>query len=195
MGPRSRPAILICVIAVGLVSAACSKSSSPGASPTENTVPPGVIGAVPSGAIGPGGTLPSGSPGAATGALHSGQLSLHVSGDIQSDSTLSELVSTIYSPPPGAMAVVWTAGGTDPTSVGIGGLTFVGTRPTSSTLTLTFAAVGSATETFTSSNGECSITIDAAEDSQIAGSFTCTGVSSGTGGTVVDASGTFQASG
>jgi hypothetical protein len=83
-----------------------------------------------------------------------------VTGGIRTSKALTDLVSTVYAPPPGAMALMWTAGGTDATTVGVGGVSFTGTQPTSPTLSLTITVQSkSAITTLISSAGECRITI------------------------------------
>jgi hypothetical protein len=197
-------------LAVGLavisLAGACSKGTGSAASPSSafpsgspqatggNGIPSGVIGGVPTGALGSGGVLPSASPGAGTGNISSGQITFTVSGDIRAQTTLTELISAVYSPPPGGMALVWTAGGSDPETVGLGGTSFVGTRPTSPTLILSFVAIGNTSASFTSTGGECTVTVDTAGPTNIAGSFACTGLKTSSGD-VVDVSGTFRAGG
>jgi hypothetical protein len=197
-------------LAVGLavisLASACSKGTGSAASPSSafpsgsphatggNGIPSGVIGGVPTGALGSGGVLPSASPGAGTGNISSGQVTFTVSGDIHAQTTLTELISAVYSPPPGGMALVWTAGGSDPETVGLGGLSFVGTRPTSPTLILSLVAIGNTSASFTSTDGECTVTVDTALPTNIAGSFVCKGLKT-TSGAVVDVSGTFRAGG
>jgi hypothetical protein len=187
------------------IAGACSKGTGSVASPSSafpsgsaqptggNGIPAGVIGGVPTGALGSGGVLPSASPGAGTGNISSGQIAFTVSGDIQAQTTLTELISAVYSPPPGGMALVWTAGGSDPETVGLGGTSFVGTRPTSPTLILTLVAIGNTSASFTSTGGECTVTVDTAGPTNIAGSFACKGLQTSSG--VVDVSGTFRAGG
>lgn len=197
--------LLVGLAAIALA-AACSKGTGTAASPSSafpsgspqatggNGIPSGVIGGVPTGALGSGGVLPSASPGAGTGNISSGQVTYTVSGDIKDQTTLTLLISAVYSPPPGGMALVWTAGGTSSETVGLGGSSFVGTRPTSSTLILTLAAIGNTSASFTSTAGECTVTVDTAGPTNIAGSFACKGLKT-TSGAVVDVSGTFQAGG
>lgn len=202
---RSSVAAPVAAVFVALLAAACGKGTAaptrpssvpPSRSPSASTasIPSGVIGAVPSGAIGSGGTIPSTSPGSATGNLSAGSVTFTMTGDVQVHATLSKMVATIYGPPPSGMALVWGSSQTnDPTTVGLGGLSFVGTQATSATLTLTFVA-GSTLDTFQSSAGECRITIGTAEPTHVAGSFTCTGLE-GTGGKTVNVTGSFDATG
>jgi len=93
------------------------------------------------------------------------------------------------------MAVVWTAGGTDSTTLALGGLSFTGTQPTAATLSLTLnVQTGGRIFTFTSVAGECSVTIGLASADQLSGAFACSDLA-GTDGAVVDASGSFAARG
>jgi hypothetical protein len=140
------------------------------------------------------GAPPSLPPGG-DGTLTSGSVSFRLSGDVAVETTLSNLVSGFASAPPGGFALVWTSGGADASVVGIGGGSFTGTRPTAPTLTLSIAAQSDAgVLAFISSAGECSITLDVAEPSRFEGSFRCTALRSATG-EVIDASGSFEATG
>lgn len=185
--------------AIALVLAsACTEEASPSAvEPTSAfrpTAPTGAMGS-PTGPTGlPTGALPTGPPGAGTGNLSAGGLSLEVTGALEARKELGTLVSNVYAPPPSGMALVWTAGGTDATTVGLGGLSFTGTQATSPALSLSITVqVGGRIETFLSSAGECSVTIGVASEEQVAGTFTCSGLSSG--GSVVDVEGVFRAQG
>jgi hypothetical protein len=133
--------------------------------------------------------------GATGGNVEAGQAALSVTGDIQASKAVGNLVSSVYAPPPGGMALVWTAGGTDATTIGLGGLSFTGSQRTSPTLSLTITVqTDDETATFQSMAGECSITIGAAGANQISGTFTCTDLQSD-GGQVIDATGSFNAQG
>jgi hypothetical protein len=139
--------------------------------------------------------LPTTTAGAATGNISSGQAAFAVTGGIRTSKTLTNLVSTVYAPPPGGMALVWTAGGNDATTVGLGGISFTGTQPTSPSLSLTITVQDKeAITAFISSAGECTVTIGLASSSQISGAFNCTDLSAGPGATV-DATGSFNAQG
>jgi hypothetical protein len=93
------------------------------------------------------------------------------------------------------MALVWTAGGTDATTIGLGGLSFTGSQRTSPTLSLTLTVqTGAGIAAFRSTAGECSITIGAAGANRISGTFTCTDLQ-GDGSQVIDATGSFDAQG
>jgi hypothetical protein len=135
--------------------------------------------------------LPTGS----TGEVSDGAAALSVSGDIVTSKALGDLVSSVYGPPPGGMALVWTAGGTDATTIGLGGLSFTGSQRTSTTLSLTLTVdADDDIASFQSMDGECSITIGAAGANQISGTFTCTDLE-GDRGQVIDVTGSFDARG
>jgi hypothetical protein len=214
---RSRSFGVALVIVTLSLLAACSSDEPPPPvhSPTPFFSSPGPTGATsqsgptgltstsgPSGTTGGGGPT-GGQPGTGStgrqgvgGNGRRGTLSVHVSGGIQVSRTLRDLVTATYSPPGGAIAIVWTAGGTDPSTVSIGGLSFVGSRPTATTLTMTMTVPSSSTgfETFVSLAGECRITLARSSSSGAAGSFRCSNLKSTTGVTV-NATGTFSASG
>ena len=139
--------------------------------------------------------LPTTTAGVATGKVSSGQAAFTLTGDIRTSKTLANLVSTVYAPPPGGMALVWTAGGNDATTVGLGGISFTGTEPTSPSLSLTITVQDKGAITaFISSAGECTVTIGLASGNQISGAFNCSGLSAGSN-VVVDATGSFNAQG
>jgi hypothetical protein len=183
-----------------VVAAACSQSEDEdlplpsSAFPSELTGGPASTGATASGPSGDNG-LPTTSPGAGTGNLTSGSVEIRTSGDLEVERTLPTLVSAVYTAPPGGVALVWTAGGTDATIVGLGGASFVGTRPTSPELTLTLTVqTEEGIASFLSLDGECDVTIDAALEREITGSFRCDDLASDRG-EVVDVSATFEAEG
>lgn len=182
------PATALLLLATG-----CSEEPSPTPlQPTSAFRPTAPTGATDTatGATG----LPTAPPGAGTGNLTSGGVTLEVTGDLQARKELGTLVSSVYAPPPAGMALVWTAGGTDATTVGIGGLSFTGSQVTSPTLSLSLTVQSAGRiETYVSLAGECTVTIDVASEHQVAGSFTCRELASG--GSTVDAEGVFRAQG
>jgi hypothetical protein len=142
---------------------------------------------------GPTGALPS--PSTGSGTLTQGRATIRFTGDVQARATLTNLLTGVVSPPPGGFAVVWTAGGTNATTLGLGGGTAIGTQPTSPTLVLSLVAQTDAgVFSWTSIEGECDVTIATATATRFAGSLTCDGLASGDD-TVVDVSATFQATG
>src|SRR5262245_21737754 len=161
--------IVLLLFAVTL--AGCSKDEAPAVvqptsafQPTGSTGPSGSntgsSGPVGETVTGPTGIdqLPTGTKGAATGNLRTGQAAFTVTGDLRGSKTLPTLVTAAYAPPPGVMAIVWAAGGADASNMGLGGLSFTGSKPTSPTLTLTVTVQVSGTiATFISSSGECRV--------------------------------------
>ncbi|HET9248467.1 MAG TPA: hypothetical protein VFP13_00810 [Actinomycetota bacterium] len=200
MGTR-RSIVPIALLVPLLLLGACSEDEpAPVVEPTSAFQPTGSTGATAAtgqtgGTTGITGNLPTTTTGAATGNVSNGEVALTVKGDLRTSKTLQNLVSSVYAPPPGGMALVWTAGGTDATTFGIGGLSFTGTQPTSPSLSLTLTVQdGNQIITFISSAGECSITIGAATADQVSGAFTCTDLSGGSN-MVVDVTGSFNAQG
>jgi hypothetical protein len=150
---------------------------------------------LPSGSTSGEGAVPTGSTSDRTGSLTSGHLTLQLSGDVEVEKTLDNLVSTFYAPPPGGLTIVWTGGDDDATTVGVGGSTFTGTRPSSPELSVSVVAQtpGSFVR-FVSTAGECSVTLDVANADRISGSFDCDELVA-TSGEVVEASASFVATG
>jgi hypothetical protein len=198
-----RPGIraLAAFAVVGSALAACSDDEGPSALlpssafPVDTGAVPPLTGATGTIPTGPTGVLPSTPTGGSTGTLASGQAAVTVNGDVRASKTMSNLFAGVYAAPPGGMAVVWTAGGSDATTLGLGGLSFTGTQPTAATLSLTLTVQTSGEiSSFVSTAGECSVTIGLASASELSGAFTCSGLV-GSAGEVVDASGSFAAQG
>jgi hypothetical protein len=195
------------LLALVVVAAACS-DAGPGTitSPTSAFPDGSTSGAT--GASGPGpstsgstsGGLTSGSAsgptsGSSTSDLTEGEARFELSGDVSLRKTLPVLVTGVFSAPPGALAIVWTAGGTDASTIGIGGASFMGTRPTSATLTLSLTAQsGGDIWSFLSMDGECQITIGVARPALLSGELRCSGLVSDAG-EAVDVAGSFRAAG
>ena len=197
--PRTLIAPIAFLLPLSLLGACSTDDATPVVEPTSAFQPTGSTGATaatgPSGATATTGNLPTATAGAATGKVSSGQAAFTLTGDIRTSKTLGDLVSTVYAPPPGGMALVWTAGGNDATTVGLGGISFTGTQPTSPSLSLTITVQDEGAITaFISSAGECTVTIGLASGDQISGAFNCTGLSAGSN-VVVDATGSFNAQG
>ncbi len=193
MSPRRM--LVIVSTALALLAAACESdppaptatpsSAFPSSTPssteieTETTSPP-----LPT-------DLPS--PGADAGDLTAGSLDLSMRGDVVLQTRLTRLLTGVVAPPPSGFAVVFGGRGTDPTTVGLGGVAFVGSQPTATTLVLTIVAPApGGFSTWVSTEGECDVRISVAEPTHIAGSFTCDGLVSGTG-EVAEISGSFEA--
>ncbi len=198
-----KQAVLITAIVVPLAMlSACSEDDPPlvvvpssAFGETGATGSTGATGGAPSGLTGELPGPPTGSTGEAGGNVSGGEAALSVSGDILASKAINNLVSSVYAPPPGGMALVWTAGGTDATTIGLGGLSFTGSQRTSPTLSLSITVQSDdVIASFTSSAGECSITIGVADANQITGAFSCTDLQ-GDDGQVIDATGSFNARG
>lgn len=179
---------------------ACSEDPEPAVRMPTSAFPPTGATGTPTGpptepATGPTGTGPTGGIPISEGSLTSGELTLQLSGDLEVETTIANLISGVFAPPPGGMAVVWTAGGADATTVGIGGTSFLGSRPTEPSLSITIAAqTPEGIASFLSIDGECTVTIDVADQGELAGSFVCDDLEDPTG-VLVDASGSFRATG
>jgi hypothetical protein len=199
MGRLRIPAIAIGCAAL-LVLAGCSSDDGPSvilpssAFPidTGSPIPPGTgaTGSVPTGPTG----ISTGSTGD-KGSLAGGQAAVTTTGDVRASQAMTDLISSVYSAPPGGMALVWTAGGTNASTLGLGGLSFTGTQPTSPSLSLTLVVqTQDGIFSFDSLAGECVVTIGVATQDRIAGAFTCSGLRAD-GGEIVGASGSFTAGG
>ena len=192
---RRLVAVIALVVVFAAAAAACSEDEPPPViQPTSAFQPTGSTGAsgpTATGSSGPVGEtvtgptgidqLPTTTKGAATGNLTTGQAAFNVTGDLRGSKALTTLVTAAYAPPPGVLAIVWAAGGADASNVGLGGLSFTGTKPTSGTLTLTVTVqIKANIATFVSSNGECRVTIGDATAKQVSGTFNCSHLSNGT---------------
>jgi hypothetical protein len=173
----------------------------PEASPTGNVSPaspsPDATGAT--GATGVTGTpttptpTPTASPGF-TGSVSAGSASLAISGAMHiTEDALPLTGPTIYSPPPGPFSLGWD---TDTAAFAVTGTSFVGNHPTSENLRLTFSVGSGADQTaFASDDGRCDVIVTTAEVAVFEGTFSCVGITDEDGSVVVNAQGTFSASG
>jgi hypothetical protein len=179
------------VVAFAGLVACTSETARPIASPSPFFSTPG-----PTAVTGP--TTVSGPSGGESGPTATGRrgsLEIALDGDVHARATLHQLVSAVYAPPPGGLALVWTAGDTDASTVGIGGASFVGTERTAPTLTVTITVPAQGGfETFVSAGGECAVTFDRTSASGVAGSFRCADLRNANG-VSVDATATFSVSG
>jgi hypothetical protein len=177
-------------------------SPSGNASPTGNVSPAGATGGgSPTAATGTtgttidgsGGPVPTTSPGI-TGSVSIGNATLTVSGALQTTQPTLPLSSpAVYAPPPGAFALSWASAAA---GFALGGTSFVGTHQTSADLRLTFFVhSASGTASFSSTDGGCQVTVAQAVATALAGTFSCTGIADVNGTLVVDAQGSFAATG
>ncbi len=167
------------IAAVSLVLFAGCGGSEPTVEPPAPSAPGPAFGALPTG------------PPLGTITLTSGTAEVTVSGDIEASGNF-EGISTpaIYQPLPGAVAVTWADRG-----LAIIGSLHLGAQATIGDLSLSLSVPGDAgTVALSSSGGECTVTVDAADERSFSGSFDCGELTAGEGLTV-DAAGTFQASG
>jgi len=178
--------------ALAAFGAACGDAEPAAPASPSSAFPSGSSASGPTGATGSGLT---GAPGLPSGDVTGGKLDLRISGDVDLEASLPRLISGIVTPAPGALAVVWTGAETDATTVGVGGSSFVGTQPSSSTLVVTITAqTAEGIFTWVSTAGECQVELEAADADRVAGSFACRDLVASTG-EVVDASATFSATG
>jgi hypothetical protein len=180
-------ALLAAASIVALAAAGCDDDAPAGPTPSSTGEPR---------SLAPG-TLPTSSPGAATGTVTSGSATIELDGDLSGRVRLQTLgPPALYSAPPGSIGVVWTDGRQ---SMGITGPSFEGQRTTSNTLTLRLEIRnGPEAAVLTSAAGECTLTVDTAVASSLAGTFACADLAAptATGDALsVDATGTFTASG
>jgi hypothetical protein len=125
-----RVPVPLALVVVAVLGAACSEDEGTGPLPTPSSAcpsdPAGPTGpsatgldGVTGGAGGQTGGLPTTSPALATGTLTEGELRYELTGSVQLHKTLPVLVTAVYTPPPGGFAIVWTAGGSDASTVGL----------------------------------------------------------------------------
>lgn len=198
--------ITLALLTIAALAAACSNDGEVGPSPssafptetsgaTGDTAVTGATGSTSTtgttGATGASGL--TGIPGSGLGSVSSGTATIRTTGSIRVRRTVGELVTRVYEPPPGTLALTWTAGEGNATTLSIGGTSFTGTMATSSSLTLTIVVQASGgLGAFMSRGGECEITIATATDEGLAGTYECSDLTDPSG-QVVDASGTFDA--
>jgi len=171
---------LVVSVAIAAFAVACSSSAT-------------VVAPIPSGKLS---LLPTTSPGGATGALTTGNATVHITGAFSADLTLDTLgAPAIYLPPPGASALTWTSS-TGPGSLAIAGPTRSGTNLTSTALSVVVTVqVSGVTYTLPSTSGTCTVTVTQEAAAAFAGTFSCRGLHDPTRPANVDAQGTFLASG
>ena len=191
-------AIAVVITIVAMLGAACagdapaSPASPTSAFPSGTGTASGPTGTI---ASGPTDALPSPDPGGDSGDLVQGTLGLQIAGDVELETSLPRLITGVVTTAPGAFAVVWAGAGADATTVGIGGGSFVGTQTSSPTLVLAITAqTADGLFTWVSTAGECEVRLEEADTDRVQGTFTCHGLSTGSG-EVVDVSASFQATG
>ena len=173
-----------------VLTAACSATGT-GHGPTDtfSPPPPDTVSATPS--VSP---TPSGSPGPES-PLEVGVASVSMSGDVTMSFALSSIETpAVWAPPPAPMDITWSGGTVQ--QLHLFGTSFVSLAPTSADKALSFTVqTADGPIEFSSTAGECSVTITPALADNMGGVFSCT-LLTDVGGTVtVDARGTFSASG
>ncbi|MEP7059544.1 MAG: hypothetical protein ABI828_02325 [Actinomycetota bacterium] len=193
-----RNLITMTVLTLGLAGAGCSTGTSnfivPTPLPTPNLAPPASDGS--GTVVSPSGTLPPTGPPGVTGSVTHGQASLTLSGGLSQTVSFPTLgAPAIWSPTPGTMTLSWT--GLDPAeSISVGGPSFTGQQSTSSTLTLAFSVkTPKGPMSFRSQGGECTVTLNPAQPTQVGGLVFCTNLKSVDGSVTVNAQGSFTAVG
>lgn len=137
---------------------------------------------------------PTGSLGPASG-LDTGLATVRVSGDLTLDVRLTVVATpAVWAPPPAPMDITWQ--GTSGQQLRLSGTSFLSRAETSADRALSLTVVGpTGPVVFSSTAGECSVTITPALPDNMGGIFTCTLLTDVEGVTTVDARGTFLATG
>ncbi len=182
------------VATLALAGVACSKDAdtTPSLSFSPSPVPvSGGTGVT----ISPSGSLPPSSSPGITGSVTDGSATATVTGAVAGTLVFDDLASpALWSPPPGSVALQWN--GADKQTLGLGGPSFAGQQATSSTMSLSFTLrAGGKLVSFHSTSGECIITISAAQPNDVEGLFQCAGVTNADGTLVLNAQGSFGATG
>jgi hypothetical protein len=180
------------LLAVALTTAACGNDE-----PSATALSPPVFASPTTGnngvTIAPSGSVPpTGSPGV-TGTVNEGTASVTTTGGLTASVTYASLSSpAIWTLPPGGIALVWQGQGKQ--ILGLSGTSFAAQQPTSPDRVLSFSVRGpDGIVTFTSSEGECQVTISPALPDQMAGTFLCTQIPNEEGDVIVNAQGSFSA--
>lgn len=176
---------LLAVLTVACSSTGVGHGPSVSPPPRDDVSPTATVTPDPSASISPGPASP----------LENGIANLVVSGDLTLDLTLPRLESpAVWSPPPAPMDITWL--GVSGGELTLAGTSFVTLAETSGDRALSFTITGQdGPIVFTSTGGECSVTITPALPDNMGGVFTCTLLTDVEGGATVDARGTFAAAG
>jgi hypothetical protein len=137
---------------------------------------------------------PTGSPGPAS-PLNAGAATLTVSGDLTMTVPFATIATpAVWAPPPAPMDITWQ--GRTGQVFRLSGTSFVTRADTSPDHALSFTVPGpDGPAVFSSTAGECSVTITPALPDDMGGVFTCTLLTDVEGVTTVDARGVFSATG
>jgi len=137
---------------------------------------------------------PSGSPGPES-PLRDGVATLTLSGELTLNVTFSSIATpAVWAPPPAPMDITWVGNGAQ--QLRLSGFSFVSLGETSAEKVLSFTVSGpDGPVAFSSTAGECNVTITPALPDNMGGVFICTALADVEGATTVDARGTFSATG
>ncbi|MGZ8624564.1 MAG: hypothetical protein ACXWYQ_10430 [Actinomycetota bacterium] len=142
---------------------------------------------------GPSGVTPTSTP--VAGSVTVGQASLSLSGGINTVVSFGRLATPAeWTPPPGTLALSWSGPGAQVLT--LEGASFTSQIATDTEHRLSFTVnVDGAPVAFSSTAGECTVTISPALPTQMGGSFLCTNLSSADDAVSVNAQGSFSATG
>jgi hypothetical protein len=137
---------------------------------------------------------PTGSPGPDSG-LTTGTATFSLSGDLTLDVRITRVARpAVWAPPPAPMDITWQ--GTSGQQLRLSGTSFLSRTETTADRALSFTVAGpDGSVEFSSTAGECSVTITPALPDNMGGVFTCTLLTDVEGVTTVDARGNFVATG
>jgi hypothetical protein len=129
------------------------------------------------------------------GPLQTGGATVSTTGELTVQVSLPTLVEPdVWGPPPSPMDLTWD----EPSgqSLSLSGTSFTSRAATGDDRALTFVLTGAdGPLQFTSTSGECSVTITPALPDNMGGVFACIAITDTEGTTTVNASGTFSATG
>ncbi len=137
---------------------------------------------------------PTGSPGPES-PLETGTASLVLTGDLTMDVPFASIaVPAVWAPPPAPMDITWNA--TTAQTLRLSGTSFVSRAATSADRVLSFTVNGpDGPAEFSSTAGECAVTITPALPDNMGGLFTCGLLTDAEGAITVEARGVFSAIG
>lgn len=194
--PRTIPASLAALIAAGTLVVGLLLGRAWGGSdeaiPTLSVpVPSATASAVAT--TGPSVVSPTTTP--VAGSVTVGQASLSLSGGINTVVSFGRLTMPAqWVPPPGAISLTWRGIGEQ--ALSLVGASFTSQIATDAEHTLSFTVnVDGTPVTYVSAAGECTVTISPALTTQMGGTFICTNLLGDAGDPVVNAQGSFSATG
>lgn len=169
-----------------MLTAACSTT---GVGHGTSVSPPPPDSPTPTASVSP---TPTGSPGPES-PLETGVATLTLPGDLTMTVPFASISTpAVWAPPPAPMDITWN--GPSAEELRLFGTSFVSRAATSPDRALSFTVTGpDAPVVFSSTAGECTVTITPALPNSMGGIFTCTLLTDVEGGTTVDARGVFSA--